>query len=101
MAPIKGPELLCEREDAERVVYLERERVVGCRSIPSLRVEDSLCQWKGCDIMVWYGMVWSNSCTLPHSGRGRLQAEVVVRRCVSKAVLRSPGATSGIVWCPS
>jgi hypothetical protein len=39
------PELLRERDDAERVVDLERERVVGCPSIASLRVEreDSLC----------------------------------------------------------
>jgi hypothetical protein len=32
------PEMLRERDDAERVIDLERERVVGCWSIASLRV---------------------------------------------------------------
>jgi hypothetical protein len=35
--------MLRERDDAERVVDLERERVVGCWSLASPRVEDSLC----------------------------------------------------------
>jgi hypothetical protein len=38
-------------------------------------------------------MVYCNSCTSPHFGRGKLQAEAVFRRRASKAVLRSPGAT--------
>jgi hypothetical protein len=42
------------------------------------------------------GMVWFNSYTPPHFGRGRLQAEAVVRRRASKAVLWSPGLT--LVW---
>jgi hypothetical protein len=36
------PKLLRERDDAERVVDLERERVVGCWSVANLRVETSL-----------------------------------------------------------
>jgi hypothetical protein len=38
-------------------------------------------------------MVWFKSYTPPHFGRGRLQAEAVVRRRESKAVIGSPGAT--------
>jgi hypothetical protein len=42
MAPRYRPELLDESDDAERVVDLERERVVGCWSMASMREEDSL-----------------------------------------------------------